>query len=85
MRLSKEEAIARFGLDIVEKATGAYVEPTSRLMYPGFESPSHIGKQEFAAQETVDVDGYRLQAYWYGNDIEDLDDSSLEIDVEEIW
>jgi len=86
IRLNKQQAIAKFGEDVVKEATeNVEVEPTSRMMYPAFEPPSHIGKQEYAAQKTVDTDGYRLQAYWYGNDIENLDDSTLEIEAEEIW
>ncbi len=47
-KLSKEEAIDKFGEDTVNKAMKTNAEPTSRVMYPSYEVPSHIGKAEYA-------------------------------------
>ena len=47
-RLSKVEAINKFGEDIVNKAMESNAEPTSRVMYPSYEDPAHIGKAEYA-------------------------------------
>ena len=43
-KLSKEEAIDKFGENIVNKAMKTNAEPTSRIMYPSYEVTSHIGK-----------------------------------------
>ena len=43
-KLSKEEAIDKFGENIVNKAIKTNAEPTSRIMYPSYEFTSHVGK-----------------------------------------
>ena len=88
-KLSKAEAINKFGEDIVSKAM-AYAEPTSRVMYPSFEEPSHIGKNEYAG-DPVNIEGFRLTAYYYltPEDEENIDsfdwDGNVEFEAEEIW
>lgn len=89
-RLSKVEAINKFGEDIVNKAMESNAEPTSRVMYPAFEDPSHIGKAEYAG-DPVKVDGWKLTAYYYlsPEDEENTDsfdrDGNVEFEAEEIW
>lgn len=63
-KLSKEEAIDKFGEDTVNKAMKTNAEPTSRVMYPSYEVPSHIGKAEYAG-DPVKVGGWKLTAYYY--------------------
>ena len=89
-KLSKAEAISKFGEDIVSKATASNAEPTSRVMYPSFEEPSHIGKNEYAG-DPVDIEGFRLTAYYYltpedEDNIDSFDwDGNVEFEAEEIW
>ena len=89
-RLSKAEAIAKFGDENVKAAMETYAEPTSRVMYPAFEDPSHIGKAEYAG-DPVKVDGWKLTAYYYlsPEDEENTDsfdwDSNVEFEAEEVW
>ena len=89
-RLSKSEAIKKFGEEIVNKAMESNVEPTNRVMYPAFENPTHIGKTEYAG-ESVETEGEKLTACYYltpeeeGNmDFFDWD-NNVEFEVEEIW
>lgn len=89
-KLSKEEAIVKFGEDIVNKAMKTNAEPTSRIMYPSYEVPSHIGKSEYAG-DPVKVGGWKLTAYYYlsPEDEENTDsfdwDGNVEFEAEEIW
>lgn len=89
-KLSKAEAIKQFGENVVNKAMETNTEPTSRAMNPSFEDPSHIGKAEYAG-DPVDIDGFRLTAYYYltPEDEENTDyfnwDDNVEFEVEEIW
>ncbi len=89
-KLSKAEAIKKFGEDIVNKAMESNTEPTSRVMNPSFENPAHIGKAEYAG-DPVKVDGWNLTAYYYlsPEDEEDTDsfdwDSNVEFEAEEVW
>ena len=87
-RLSKAEAINMFGEEIVSKAIVSNTEPTSRVMYPSYEDPSHIGKTEYAG-DPVNIDDFRLTAYYYlsPEDEENIDsfnwDDNVEFEVEE--
>lgn len=89
-KLSKAEAINKFGEETVNKAMTSNAEPTSRVMYPSFEEPSHIGKTEYAG-DTVNVEGFRLTAYYYlsPEDEENIDsfnwDDNVEFEAEEVW
>ena len=89
-RLSKSEAIKKFGEEIVNKAMESNVEPTNRVMYPAFENPTHIGKAEYAG-DPVKVCGWKLTAYYYlsPEDEENTDsfdwDSNVEFEAEEVW
>ena len=89
-RLSKAEAIAKFGEENVDAAMETYAEPTSRVMNPSFENPAHIGKAEYAG-DPVKVDGWNLTAYYYlsPEDEENTDafdwDGNVEFEAEEIW
>lgn len=89
-KLSKEEAIDKFGEDIVNKAMKTNAEPTSRTMHPSYEVPSHIGKAEYAG-DPVEVGGWKLTAYYYLSpaDEENTDsfdwDGNVEFEAEEIW
>ena len=89
-KLSKKEAIDKFGEDIVNKAMETNVEPTSRIMYPSYENPSHIGKAEYAG-DPVKVGGWKLTAYYYlsPENEEDTDsfdwDGNVEFEAEEVW
>ena len=89
-KLSKKEAIDKFGEDIVNKAMETNVEPTSRIMYTSYEDPSHIGKAEYAG-DPVKVGGLKLTAYYYlsPENEEDTDsfdwDSNVEFEAEEVW
>lgn len=89
-KLSKAEAINKFGEETVNKAMASNAEPTSRVMYPSFEEPSHIGKTEYAG-DPVNVEGFRLTAYYYlsPEDEENIDsfnwDDNVEFESEEVW
>lgn len=89
-KLSKAEAINKFGEETVSKAMVSNAEPTSRVMYPSFEEPSHIGKTEYAG-DPVNVEGFRLTAYYYlsPEDEENIDsfnwDDNVEFEAEEVW
>ena len=89
-KLSKAEAINKFGEETVNKAMSSNAEPTSRVMYPSFEEPSHIGKTEYAG-DPVNVEGVRLTAYYYRSpeDEENIDsfnwDDNVEFEAEEVW
>ena len=89
-KLSKTEAINKFGEDIVSKAMASNAEPTSRVMYPSFEEHSHIGKNEYAG-DPVNIEGFILTAYYYltPEDEENIDsfdwDGNVEFEAEEIW
>lgn len=89
-KLSKAQAISKFGEDIVSKAMASNAEPTSRVMYPAFENTEHIGKAEYAGAP-VTMDGCRLTAYWYLSPEEECDtdsfdwDGNVEFEAEEIW
>ena len=89
-KLSKAEAINKFGEDIVSKAMASNAEPTSRVMNPSFEEPSHIGKNEYAV-DPVNIEGFRLTAYYElttqdEDNIDSFDwDGNVEFEAEEIW
>ena len=89
-KLSKAEAINKFGEETVNKAMVSNAEPTSRVMYPSFEEPSHFGKTEYAG-DPVNVEGFRLTAYYYlsPEDEENIDsfnwDDNVEFESEEVW
>ena len=89
-KLSKAEAINKFGEETVNKAMSSNAEPTSRVMYTSFEEPSHIGKTEYAG-DPVNVEGFRLTAYYYlsPEDEENIDsfnwDDNVEFESEEVW
>ena len=89
-KLSKAEAINKFGQETVSKAMASNAEPTNRVMYPSFEEPSHIGKAEYAG-DPVEADGWKLTAYYYlsPEDEENIDsfnwDDNVEFEAEEVW
>ena len=89
-RLSKSEAIKKFGEEIVNKAMEPNVEPTNRVMYPAFENPTHIGTAEYA-RDPVKVGGWKLTAYYYlsPENEENTDffdwDGNVEFEAEEVW
>lgn len=89
-KLSKTEAINKFGEETVSKAMASNAEPTNRVMYPSFEEPSRIGKTEYAGN-SVNVEGFRLTAYYYlsPEDEENIDsfnwDDNVEFEAEEVW
>lgn len=89
-KLSKSEAISKFGEYIVSKAMDSNAEPTSRVMNTSFEEPSHIGKNEYAG-DPVNIEGFRLTAYYYltpedEDNIDSFDwDGNVEFEAEEIW
>lgn len=89
-RITKQEAIESFGKENVKAAMSQGAEPTSRVMNPSFEEPSHIGKNEYAG-DPVDIEGFRLTAYYYltPEDEENIDsfdwDGNVEFEAEEIW
>ena len=89
-RITKQEAIESFGKENVQAAMSQVAEPTSRVMNPSFEEPSHIGKNEYAG-DPVDVEGFRLTAYYYltPEDEENIDsfdwNGNVEFEAEEIW
>lgn len=89
-KLSKAEAINKFGQETVSKAMASNAEPTNRVMYPSFEESSHIGKTEFAG-DPVNVEGFSLTAYYYlsPEDEENIDsfnwDDNVEFEAEEVW
>lgn len=88
-RITKIEAIKKYGEDIVNKAMETLAEPTSRTMYPGFENPDHLGKNEWAGDIISTDYGYSIQAYYYltDEDQEDTDsfdwESNVEFEIEE--
>lgn len=89
-RITKQEAIERFGKESVQAAMSQGAEPTSRVMYPSFENTEHIGKAEYAGVP-VTMDGCRLTAYSYLTPEEECDtdsfdwDGNVEFEAEEIW
>lgn len=82
-KLSKAQAISKFGQDIVSKAMASNAEPTSRVMYPAFENPDHIGKAEYKGAPVI-MDTCKLTAYWYltPEDESDTDSFDWENNVE---
>ena len=89
-RITKQEAIENFGKENVQAAMSQGAYPTSRVMYPAFEDPSHIGKNEYSG-DPVNIEGFRLTAYYYltPEDEENIDsfdwDGNVEFEAEEIW
>lgn len=43
-----KEIVEQFGKELADKALASNAEPTSRLMYPGYENPEHLDKIEYA-------------------------------------
>lgn len=88
--MNKQQAIEKFGQEIIDKAMASGAEPTSRVMYPAFEDGAHLGKVEYAGAP-VTVDGYQVTAYYYltPDEEEDMDaydwDEHVEFEVEETW
>lgn len=76
-RITKQEAIESFGKENVQAAMSQGAEPTSRVMYPAFENPEHIGKAEYAGVP-VTMDGCRLTAFWYLSPEEESDTDSFD-------
>ena len=89
-RITKQEAIDSFGKENVQAAMSQVEEPTSRVMNPSLEEPSHIGKNEYAG-DPVNIEGFRLTAYYYltpedEDNIDSFDwDGNVEFEAEEIW
>lgn len=74
MKLTREQAIAKYGNEYIDYVDAQPCEPTSRLIYPAFE-PEHAGMMEFASQTE------RVQAYYYQpENSEDLNNLDWQID-----
>lgn len=58
MKLTREEAVAKYGNQFVTKIESEFCEPTSRVIYPAFE-PEHADMEEWATQGDI------LRAYYY--------------------
>lgn len=84
MRVNKKEVIDKLGIGVVNQALSSNAEPTSRMMYPAFEDPSHIGKDEYVG-EPVNAEGYQVTAYYYVGDGEEVGNVEPEFEIEEIW
>lgn len=86
-RITKQEAIESFGKENVKAAMSQGAEPTSRVMYPAFENPDHIGKAEYEGVPII-MDTCKLTAYWYltpeeENDTDSFDwEDNVEFEVE---
>ena len=78
-RITKQEAIERFGKENVQAAISQGAYPTSRVMYPSFENTEHIGKNEYAGVP-VTMDGCRLTAFWYLSPEEESDTDSFDFE-----
>lgn len=73
MKLTRTQAIAKYGVEAIESIDNAPCEPTGRLIYPAFE-PEHAGMVEFATQTEP------AQAYYYQPEGADVDNAAWEID-----
>lgn len=86
-RITKQEAIESFGKENVKAAISQGAEPTSRVMYPAFENPDHIGKAEYEGVPVI-MDTCKLTEYWYltpeeENDTDSFDwEDNVEFEVE---
>ena len=49
MKLTEDQARAKYGNDLINKVLGADWDLTGRLIYPAFE-PEHAGKMELKTQ-----------------------------------
>lgn len=76
-QLDRHEVIDKFGYDVYQRLVNSDFEPTSRLMYPGFEPPHHLGLNEWRGQSIViDEDfGTTISVYCY---LSDEDESNID-------
>lgn len=74
MRLSKEEAVKIYGENFVNELFNVDAEPTSRLIYPGFE-PEHVDMVEYMGGTGTAHNGDIVTVYYYfdEDELEDLD------------
>lgn len=63
MKMTLQQAEARFGKETIIKLTNMQAEPTNRLIYPSNE-PQHAGMDEYIAGSLY-VDGGKIDAYYY--------------------
>lgn len=63
--MTREELIQRVGLGAVERLENEACEPTSRVIYPAFES-EHVGMVEYVA--SISVEQGTIRAYYYMNE-----------------
>ena len=68
-----KEIVEQFGKELADKALASNAEPTSRLMYPGYENPEHLDKIEYAFEPVSADNGDVIQAYFYLTDEEEQD------------
>lgn len=85
-----EQIEEKYGKEVATKAIESQAEPTSRLMYPAFESTEHIGKNEWAG-EPIEVGNDKITAYYYLTDEDEnnLDyfdwEGNAEFQIEEVF
>lgn len=63
-RITKDEAIKKFGEAVVSNAMETMAEPTSRTIYPAFEKPDHLDKNEWAGDKVEADSDHTIQAYY---------------------
>lgn len=91
MRITKDEAIQKFGEAVVNNAMETTTEPTSRTMYPSFENPDHLGKNEWAGDIVKADSEHTIQAYYYlaSDEQENTDffdwENNVEFEIEETF
>lgn len=77
-RLTYKQVVEKYGVEVADKALAANVEPTSRMMYPAFEDPNHIGKNEWGG-EAIELDSnHTITAYCYLSDEDEKDTDSFD-------
>lgn len=77
MKLTRKQAVEKYGEEVVNRLEDENCEPTGRCIYPDDE---HAGMDEYMS--AVTVDGNYLQAYYYvPSDYDgELEDSDWVID-----
>ncbi len=78
--ISVTEAKKKFGEEIINQITSENIEPTSRLIYPGYP---HYSENEWVAG-SINVEDWTLTAYCYLTDSdspEDVTNDDFEIEI----
>lgn len=72
-----EQITEKYGEEVAYKAISTPTEATGRLMYPSFEDPENLGKNEWAG-EPIEADGDTITAYYYLSDEDEIFSDSFD-------